>query len=127
MTDGPAPALPPASPAGPGPPAEAAGVVRAVVSGGPDPVRGLTAAEVRDRARQGQRNVTTDDNRRTFAEIVRANLLTRFNAILGGLLLVVFATGEYHDALFGIVLVVNALVGVVQETRAMHTLDRLQW
>ena len=36
------------------------------------------------------------------------------------------ATGEYHDALFGIVLVVNALIGIVQETRAMRTLDRLQ-
>ena len=95
------------------------------VAGGPDPARGLTAAEVRDRADRGLRNVTTDDNRRTFADIVRANVLTRFNAILGALLLVVLATGEYHDALFGIVLVVNALVGIVQETRAMRTLDRL--
>ena len=107
--------------AAPGPTAASA-----PVAGGADPARGLTAAEVRDRAKRGLLNVTTDDNRRTFADIVRANLLTRFNAILGGLLLVVFATGEYHDALFGIVLVVNALVGIVQETRAMRTLDRLQ-
>ncbi len=85
----------------------------------------MTVSEVADRARRGLRNVTTDDNRRTFADIVRANLFTRFNAILGSLLLVVLLTGEYRDALFGIVLVVNALVGIVQETRAMQTLDRL--
>jgi cation-transporting P-type ATPase E len=95
------------------------------VASGTDPAKGLTAAEVADRARRGLRNVTTDDNRRTFADIVRANLLTRFNAILGSLLVVILLTGEYHDALFGIVLVVNALVGIVQETRAMRTLDRL--
>ena len=120
MTDAPVPTPPAPVPA---PVASTAGSPPVA---GPDPARGLTAAEVRDRVQRGLRNVTTDDNRRTFADIVRANLLTRFNAILGGLLLVVFATGEYHDALFGIVLVVNALVGIVQETRAMRTLDRLQ-
>ncbi len=123
MTEEPASTLPPDPPA-PAPTPVAPD--RAAVAAGPDTAPGLTAAEVEDRTRRGLRNVTTDDNRRTFADIVRANLLTRFNAILGGLLLVVFATGEYHDALFGIVLVVNALVGIVQETRAMRTLDRLQ-
>ncbi|HVM52997.1 MAG TPA: HAD-IC family P-type ATPase [Acidimicrobiales bacterium] len=91
----------------------------------PDGQRGLTSSEVAERAARGHRNVTTDENRRTFADIVRANVLTRFNAILGTLLVVVLATGEYPDALFGIVLVTNALVGIVQETRAKVTLDRL--
>ena len=91
----------------------------------PDGQRGLTTSEVAERAARGHRNVTTDENRRTFADIVRANVLTRFNAILGTLLVVVLATGEYPDALFGIVLVTNALVGIVQETRAKVTLDRL--
>jgi hypothetical protein len=56
---------------------------------------------------------------------VRANVLTRFNAILGTLLAVVLLIGAYRDALFGIVLVSNALIGIVQEVRAKHTLDRL--
>ena len=33
--------------------------------------------------------------------------------------------GEVQDALFGIVLVTNALIGIVQELRAKRTLDRL--
>jgi cation-transporting ATPase E len=85
----------------------------------------LSSAEVDERRRQGFVNVVTDDTRRTVADIVRANVLTRFNAILGTLLVVVLATGEYRDALFGIVLVTNALIGIVQELRAKVTLDRL--
>ncbi len=90
-----------------------------------DPERGLSAAEVEERSARGLVNVTTDESRRTVAHIVRANILTRFNAILGGLLVVVLVIGEYRDALFGIVLVTNALIGIVQELRAKVTLDRL--
>ena len=59
------------------------------------------------------------------ARILRANVLTRFNAILGTLLVVVVAVGPPQDALFGIVLVVNTGFGVAQELRAKRTLDRL--
>jgi cation-transporting ATPase E len=90
-----------------------------------DDVHGLTTSQVAERRERGLVNVVTDDTRRTFADIVRANTLTRFNAILGTLLIVVLATGEYRDALFGIVLVANALIGIIQETRAKLTLDRL--
>jgi cation-transporting ATPase E len=58
-------------------------------------------------------------------EILRANLLTRFNFILGSLLIVILSVGQLQDALFGIVLIANALIGIVQELRAKVTLDRL--
>ena len=90
-----------------------------------DPATGLTSAEVEVRTAEGLVNVATVDGRRTVADIVRANVLTRFNAILGTLLVVVLATREYRDALFGLVLVANTLVGIVQELRAKATLDRL--
>jgi len=87
---------------------------------------GLTEAEVAERRSRGLVNVTTASTKRTVAGIVRANVLTRFNAILGTLLVVVLAIGDYRDALFGIVLVSNALIGIVQELRAKRTLDRLE-
>src|SRR5262249_20784589 len=62
---------------------------------------------------------------RSVAEILRANIFTRFNLILGVLLAVILAVGQPQDALFGIVLVTNALIGIVQELRAKRTLDRL--
>ena len=60
-----------------------------------------------------------------MAGILRANVLTRFNAILGALLAVILAVGQPQDALFGIVLITNALIGIGQELRAKLTLDRL--
>ncbi len=64
---------------------------------------------------------------RTTGEIVRANVVTRFNILLGALLIVVLVVlREPRDALFGIVLVVNSAIGIVQELRAKHTLDRLE-
>jgi cation-transporting ATPase E len=62
---------------------------------------------------------------RTYTDIVRANVLTRFNAILGALLAVILVVGPLQDALFGVVLVANACIGIVQEVRAKRSLDRL--
>lgn len=60
-----------------------------------------------------------------MAQILRANVLTRFNAILGALFVIVMVVGPPQDGLFGVVLVVNTLIGVLQEIRAKQTLDRL--
>ena len=82
------------------------------------PPTGLTEADVRERVERGQTNATAERTSRTYGEILRANIFTRFNAILGALLVVILAVGEPQDALFGIVLVSNALIGIVQEIRA---------
>ena len=52
-------------------------------------------------------------------------MLTLFNAILGVLLAVVAALGDFRDGLFGGVLVANIAIGIVQEARAKRALDRL--
>jgi cation-transporting ATPase E len=90
-----------------------------------DPTRGLTAAQVAEREAAGQVNHVDEHTSRTIGEIVRANVLTRFNAILAVLAVAVLATGRVGDALFAIVLVINALIGIGQEVRAKRTLDRL--
>ncbi len=89
------------------------------------PPQGLTAAEVARRVAQGQTNDSGARTSRTLTEIVRANVFTRFNAILGTMLALILVFGSPADGLFGIVLVVNALIGIVQEYRAKRTLDRL--
>ncbi len=62
---------------------------------------------------------------RTVAQIVRANIFTKFNAILGAMLAIILVVGPLQDALFGFVLIANAGIGIVQELRAKRTLDRL--
>jgi cation-transporting ATPase E len=89
------------------------------------PAAGLTSAQVAERRSRGLGNTGGEPVSRSVAEILRANILTRFNLILGVLLAVILAVGEPQDALFGIVLVANALIGIAQELRAKATLDRL--
>ena len=86
---------------------------------------GLDDAEAADRAARGLTNAAPAETSRSLAAIVRANVFTRFNAILGVLLVVILTIGPIQDALFGIVLVVNAGIGIAQELRAKRTLDRL--
>ena len=87
---------------------------------------GLSSAEVADRVTRGLVNDVPEAPTRTFGQIIRANVVTRFNILLGSLLAVILVVGPIQDALFGIVLVSNALVGIVQELRAKRTLERLE-
>ena len=86
---------------------------------------GLTAAEVAERVARGEVNDVPDAPSRTITEIIRANLFTRFNALIGALFAIVMACGAYRDGLFGGVIVANTLIGIIQEVRAKHTLDKL--
>src|SRR5947209_13838011 len=89
------------------------------------PARGLTEAQVDERVATGKTNDQPATTTRTTIEIVRSNLLTRFNALLGAMLVVILVVGQFRDALFGVVLVANTLIGITQELRAKKTLDRL--
>ncbi len=89
------------------------------------PPAGLSSAQVAERRSRGLTNAGGEHTSRSVAHILRANILTRFNLILGVLLAVILAVGQPQDALFGIVLVTNALIGIGQELRAKRTLDRL--
>ena len=89
------------------------------------PPVGLNTAQVGERRARGLTNAGGETTSRSVGHILRANILTRFNLILGVLLAVILAFGQPQDALFGIVLVTNALIGIGQELRAKRTLDRL--
>jgi P-type E1-E2 ATPase len=62
---------------------------------------------------------------RSYASIVRANVLTVFNAIIGAFGAVTLIFGDARDALFLGIIVANAGIGITQEVRAKHALDRL--
>src|SRR6266576_1449193 len=89
------------------------------------PLAGLTSGQVAERRSRGLANAGGEHTSRSVAHILRANILTRFNLILGVLLAVILVVGQPQDALFGVVLVTNALIGIGQELRAKRTLDRL--
>ncbi|MFG2286296.1 HAD-IC family P-type ATPase [Streptomyces sp. NPDC048595] len=86
---------------------------------------GLTAAEVAQRVARGEVNDVPVRSSRSAAEIVRANVFTRFNAIIGVLFVIILIVGPLQDGLFGFVIVANTGIGIVQELRAKKTLDNL--
>jgi cation-transporting ATPase E len=88
--------------------------------------RGLTAAEVQERESAGRVNVRVDRSSRTYLDIVRANVLTRFNAVITILAAVVLVFGDPIDAIFAGVMVFNTAIGIVQEVRAKRTLDQMR-
>ncbi|MEV0372278.1 HAD-IC family P-type ATPase [Streptomyces sp. NPDC050636] len=87
--------------------------------------RGLTAAEVAERVARGEVNDVPVRSSRSTVEIIRANVLTRFNAIIGVLFVIILVVGPIQDGLFGFVIVANTGIGIVQELRAKRTLDNL--
>src|SRR5262245_2772742 len=86
---------------------------------------GLTDAEVAQRVAGGKSNDIPERATRSVAHIIRANVFTRINAILGVLLAFVLVTGSMINGLFGLLIVANSVVGMVQEIRAKQTLDKL--
>jgi cation-transporting ATPase E len=86
---------------------------------------GLTAAEVQERVARGQTNDTGERTSRKLSEIVRANVLTRFNAILGAAVAVILVIGPIQDATVALLLVFNSAIGIFQEVRAKRKLDQL--
>ncbi|BBZ71837.1 cation-translocating P-type ATPase [Mycobacterium paraseoulense] len=88
-------------------------------------IAGLTDAEVAQRVAAGQSNAVRERATRSIPDIVRANVFTRINAILGVLLLIVLSTGSLINGMFGLLIVANSVIGMVQEIRAKRTLDAL--
>src|SRR6266536_150882 len=67
------------------------------LGGSPDPVAGLTAAQVAERVARGQVNDVPARSSRSTWEIVRGNTFTAFNGLLGSLLAVVLLVGPLQD------------------------------
>ena len=86
---------------------------------------GLNDAEVAQRVAEGKTNDVPTRAARSVSDIVRANVFTRINAILGVLLVIVLSTGSVINGAFGLLIIANSAIGIIQELRAKQTLDKL--
>jgi cation-transporting ATPase E len=96
----------------------------AVPAGAPD-LDGLTGQEVRERIAAGQVNVTRDRGARPLGQIIRSNTMTIFNLVIGVMWVLMLVTAPLQDTSFGVIIVINAAIGITQEYRAARTLARL--
>lgn len=88
-------------------------------------LKGLSLEEVRSRVSLGQVNRQVFASSRSLLTILRSNLLTLFNAVVGGAFLVLLILGYWKDALFGLAVITNVLIGIIQEYRSKRILDKL--
>lgn len=89
------------------------------------PRAGLSSGEAEHRRRQGLGNAHPPASGRSTWQIIRANVFTRINAILATLLVIVLLTGSWNNAAFGMLIIFNSGIGIIQEIRAKRMLDRL--
>ena len=90
-----------------------------------DAPTGLTGAEVAARVADGRVNNVPDAPVRTVPQIIRANVFTPVNAIIGTLFVLILVAGYPADALFAGVVVSNSVIGIAQEVQARRTLNAL--
>ena len=88
-------------------------------------ITGLSDAEVAQRVADGKTNDVPTRAARSVSEIIRGNVFTRINAILGVLFVIVLSTGSVINGAFGLLIIANSAIGIIQELRAKQTLDKL--
>ncbi len=88
-------------------------------------IKGLTSEEVRAAQAAGKVNADATVKTRSYGSILRSNICTLFNLINVILAVFVFLTGSYKNMLFMLVIVINTIIGIVQEIRSKITTDRL--
>ncbi|EHI96857.1 ATPase, P-type (transporting), HAD superfamily, subfamily IC [Clostridium sp. DL-VIII] len=88
-------------------------------------ILGLTSKEVKQRIKEGKVNHIPKTPSRTIFQIIRANLFTKFNAINFALAAAIILAGSPKNAIFVGVIIVNTLIGVIQEVKAKRTLEKL--
>lgn len=91
----------------------------------PKPEKGLTDAQAAERAAVGLTNRAPQGTGKTEKQILRENLCTFFNLVFVVLAVCLFAVGSYLNAGFLGVVICNAVIGIVQQLRAKHTIDKL--
>jgi len=98
-----------------------------------DGEKGLSSEEVAIRVSEGRVNKNTDVKTKSVLQILRENLITFFNLVFVVLSVILCFVIDWHQGFldvignfsFMILIIFNALIGIIQELRAKRTIDKL--
>ena len=89
-------------------------------------MNGLSAEEVKKKTEKGLVNVNPDGNKtRSVKHILLSNTLTFFNLLNIAYFVLIIVSGSYKNGLFIWIVIVNSVLGIVQELRTKRLLDKL--
>lgn len=86
---------------------------------------GLSEEEVQKRIREGKVNIVNKKSTKSVKQIISGYLFTFFNFINLILAICLASVQSFKNMLFLGVVISNTAIGIVQELRAKHTIDRL--
>ena len=87
---------------------------------------GLTNEQVQSRIREGKQNRVTITAEKSTREIVYSNVFTYFNLVFGILAILLVLVRSWNNMLFVPIVVVNSLIGIVQELRSRRILNKMR-
>ena len=86
---------------------------------------GLTEQQVDQHELEGYHNESVDSSAKSVQEIIFSNLFTYFNLIFLVLSILLILVRSYRDLTFLPVIIINTLIGIIQEIRSKKVLDNL--
>ena len=89
--------------------------------------RGLSRAQAKERLENGYGNTKPDSAEKTIGQIFKSNIFTYLNLVLTTFALCIVLVGSYKDLLFMNVVVINTIIGIVQELRSRRLLSKLSF
>ncbi len=87
--------------------------------------QGLTSAQATLRMESGLDNTAPASLSKSTGRIIRDNVFTPFNFLFCFLALCLLAVGSYGDMLFLGIIFLNTIIGIVQEIRVKHELEKI--
>lgn len=90
-----------------------------------DPHVGLELEDVLKRRAEGLDNKQIDSSSQTIGQIIFKNVFTYFNLVFCLLAFFIILVGSFNNLMFMPVVIINTIIGIIQEIRAKNTLDKL--
>ena len=88
---------------------------------------GLSREQAKERLENGYGNVRPDSPEKTVGQIFRDNIFTYFNLVFTILALCVVLVRSYRDLTFLPIIIINCIIGIVQELRSKRMLSKLSF
>lgn len=88
-------------------------------------LKGLTDKQVEERIKDGKVNKVEDNKTRTNWEIIRDNVCTLFNLFNLLIAIALIAVKAYTNLAYMLIIIVNIIIGVVQEIHARNLVQKL--